>query len=283
MRIISTVKELRDLIKIYRKEDKKIGFVPTMGYLHQGHISLVEEAKKGNDIVVVSIFVNPTQFNEAEDLQAYPIDFQGDKEKLEACDVDILFYPSVKEMYPNGYSTYVEVEGDMTGILCGSSREGHFKGVSTIVTKLFNMVMPDKAYFGQKDAQQVAVIMRMVKDLNMDIEIIPCPIYREKDGLAMSSRNTYLLESERKDALILSQSLFKAKELIEEGERKSDEIIKMIVDKIKTVEYAFIDYVEVVDAFTLKRVENLEGTILIALAVKIGKPRLIDNLRLEVK
>lgn len=282
MKIIGSVKELRDLIKSEKKSGKSVGFVPTMGFLHEGHMSLVRAAKEANDFLVVSIFVNPTQFGENEDLDAYPKDLDGDQNKLVNEGVDLLFYPTVDEMYPSGYSTYVDVEGAMTGVLCGSSRPGHFRGVATIVTKLFNMVAPDRAYFGQKDAQQVSVIERMVIDLNMDLEIVPCPIFREEDGLAMSSRNTYLSKEERQDALVLSQSLFEARNWIEEGQRDSNKIIKGIVDKISSVDYAIIDYVEIVDALTLNRIDTIKGDILIALAVKIGKPRLIDNLRLEV-
>lgn len=283
MIVINTVEALRKFIKEKKRNGDEIGLVPTMGYLHEGHISLVEAAKKDNQIVVVSIFVNPTQFGEVEDLNNYPIDIDGDSDKLSKAGVDVLFLPKVEEMYPEGYSTYVNVESDMTNILCGSSRIGHFKGVSTIVAKLFNMVAPNKAYFGQKDAQQVAVIERMVIDLNFDIKIVPCPIFREKDGLAMSSRNTRLNENERKDAVILHQSLIEAKVKIENGEKDSKKIIAEIIDKINTVDYADIDYVEIVDALSLKRLDVVAGTILIALAVKIGKPRLIDNLRLEVK
>lgn len=283
MKVIKTVQALRDLVKNEKDLGHSVGFVPTMGYLHKGHISLVQAAKEANDFVVVSIFVNPTQFGENEDLDAYPKDLDGDQNKLIDSGVDVLFYPSVEEMYPNGYSTYVEVEGDMTGVLCGSSRPGHFKGVTTIVLKLFNMVLADRAYFGQKDAQQVSVIERMVKDLNVPIEIIPCPIFREEDGLAMSSRNTYLSQSQRQDALVLSQSLYMAEDLISRGERSVAKITEKIIDKIKSVDYAIIDYVEIVDALTLNRIEFIQGEILIALAVKIGKPRLIDNLRLEVQ
>lgn len=283
MKVINTVQELRTIIKNERQANHSIGFVPTMGFLHEGHLSLVDAAKKGNDFVVVSIFVNPTQFGENEDLDAYPRDLVGDQNKLLNAGVDLLFYPTVEEMYPKGYSTYVEVEGDMTGVLCGSSRPGHFKGVATIVTKLFNMVTPDQAYFGQKDAQQVSVIERMVRDLNMNVEIVPCPIFREVDGLAMSSRNTYLSDQEREDALVLSRSLKMAEEKIKEGEKDAKVIIEKIVDMINTVDYAIIDYVEIVDALTLNKIDHLEGTILIALAVKVGKPRLIDNLRLEVQ
>lgn len=282
MKVINKVQDLRQVIQEVRKKGQSIGFVPTMGFLHDGHMSLVSAAKENHDFVVVSIFVNPTQFGEKEDLDAYPRDFEGDSKKLIDADVDVLFLPSVEEMYPRGYSTYVNVEGDMTGVLCGVSRPGHFKGVATIVTKLFNMVQPDAAYFGQKDAQQVAVVKKMVRDLNMNIDIVPCPIFREADGLAMSSRNALLKDQERKDALVLSQSLFAAKEQIEKGERSAKKIIGSIVDKIKTIDYAIIDYVEIVDAFTLNRIETLEGEILIALSVKVGKPRLIDNMRLEV-
>ncbi len=282
MKIIHSVEALRQAVKAEKKAGKSVGFVPTMGFLHDGHMSLVKAAKKDNEFVVASIFVNPTQFGENEDLDAYPKDLEGDQNKLEHEGVDILFYPTAEEMYPQGYSTYVTVEGAMTGVLCGSSRPGHFRGVATIVTKLFNMVAPDRAYFGQKDAQQVSVIERMAKDLNMDLEIIPCPIHREADGLAMSSRNTYLSEKERKDALVLSQSLFEAKETILSGEKTASKIIQGIIDKISTVDYAIIDYVEIVDALTLNKIDKLKGDILIAIAVKVGKPRLIDNLRLEV-
>lgn len=282
MKVINKVQDLRQVIQEVRKEGQSIGFVPTMGFLHDGHMSLVAAAKENHDFVVVSIFVNPTQFGENEDLIAYPRDFEGDSKKLIDAEVDVLFLPSVEEMYPSGYSTYVNVEGDMTGVLCGVSRPGHFKGVATVVTKLFNMVQPDAAYFGQKDAQQVSVIKRMVRDLNMNIEIVPCPIFREVDGLAMSSRNALLNDQERKDALVLSQSLFAAKEEIEKGERSAQKIIGSIVDKIQTIDYAIIDYVEIVDALTLNKIETLEGEILIALSVKMGKPRLIDNMRLEV-
>jgi pantoate--beta-alanine ligase len=282
MKIINTVSDLRSFIKSYKKEGKSVGFVPTMGYLHEGHLSLVRAAKAACDLVVASIFVNPTQFGEGEDLEAYPRDLKGDQDKLISENVDILFYPTVEEMYPSGYSTYVEVESDMTGVLCGASRPGHFKGVTTVVAKLFNMVNPDKAFFGLKDAQQVSVIERMVLDLNMDIEIVPCPIHREEDGLAMSSRNTYLNTKERQDALVLSQSLYEAQDKIRAGERNSQKIIDGIVDKIQTVDYAVIDYVEIVDALNLNKIETLEGEILIAIAVKVGRPRLIDNIRLEV-
>ncbi|BEP28493.1 pantoate--beta-alanine ligase [Helicovermis profundi] len=282
MKTISKIDELKVVLREKKYNKEQIGFVPTMGFLHEGHASLVRRAVKENDITVVSIFVNPTQFDSKEDLETYPSDLKKDIELLRALGVNYVFTPDKKEMYSKMFSTFVDIEGDITKKLCGASREGHFKGVATVVTKLFNIVLPDKAYFGQKDAQQVAVISRMVKDLNMDVEIIPCPIVREKDGLALSSRNVLLKESERIDALILSKSLFEAKELIESGEKDSKIIKKYIVDKINTLEYANIDYVDVVNASTLEDISLIEGEVLIALAVYIGKPRLIDNIRISV-
>jgi len=282
MRIINDIQALRDYVREEKGQGKTIGFVPTMGFLHEGHLSLVEAAKQTTDTVVVSIFVNPTQFAPGEDLDAYPRDLAGDQAKLESKGVDVLFFPSVETMYPEGYSSYVTVEGPITKALCGKSRPTHFKGVTTIVNKLFNMVDPDKAFFGQKDAQQVAVIQKMVRDLNMAVTVVPCPILREADGLAMSSRNSYLTPQERQDALVLSQSLAHARDLVEAGERNSTKIIASMVDKIKQVDYAIIDYVEIVDPYTLENVETIESDILIALAVQVGKPRLIDNMRLEV-
>jgi len=283
MRLIESVKELKQVVKAHKLEGKTIGFVPTMGYLHEGHISLVNEAKGKNDITVVSIFVNPTQFGPNEDLDSYPRDYDRDAKLLVEAGVDYVFYPTVQEMYPNGYTTHVEVSDQLTKKLCGKSRDGHFNGVTTVVNKLFNMVDPDQAYFGLKDAQQVIVLQRMVEDLNMNVEIVPCPIVREEDGLAMSSRNKYLSETERKEALVLSKSLLEAKEMIENGEKSAEIVKQFIVDKIGEVSYAVIDYVEIVDFKNLEDVSNLEGKILIALAVKFGKPRLIDNLLLEVE
>lgn len=282
MNIIKDINDLRAWVLKMKSQGKTIGFVPTMGALHDGHLSLVKTAKEQSDVVVVSIFVNPTQFGPGEDLDAYPRDLEGDQKKLISVDTDVLFYPSVETMYPQGYETYVTVEGDITKALCGKSRPTHFKGVTTIVNKLFNMVTPDKAFFGQKDAQQVAIIQKMVRDLNMALEVIPCPILREDDGLAMSSRNSYLSKEERKDALVLSQSLQMAKELIEAGEKKAIKVIENMVDKIGSVDYAIIDYIEIVNPYTLEKIENIQGEILIALAVTLGKPRLIDNIRLEV-
>lgn len=282
MIIIDNIEALQAWVTKVKTQGQTIGFVPTMGFLHQGHLSLVQAAKAQTDRVVASIFVNPTQFGPGEDLDAYPSDLQGDQEKLRQEGVDVLFYPSVATMYPQGYHTYVSVEGGITTALCGQSRPGHFRGVTTVVNKLFNMVTPDMAFFGQKDAQQVAVIQKMVRDLNMQVKVVPCPILREADGLAMSSRNTYLSAKERQDALVLSQSLALGQAMVEAGERNSEKIIKSMVDKITCVDYAIIDYVEIVDAYTLDKVETLQGEILMALAVKMGKPRLIDNIRLEV-
>lgn len=283
MQIITTIKEVRKEIKKVRKEGKSIGFVPTMGFLHEGHLSLIKRARKDNDLVIVSIFVNPTQFGPGEDLESYPRDLEKDSALCDDSGADIVFAPSVEEMYPDRYGTYVEVEGDITKKLCGESRPGHFRGVTTIVSKLFNIIPADRAYFGQKDAQQVAIIERMVRDLSFDIEIIPCPIIREEDGLAMSSRNNYLSEEERIDALILSQSLFEVEKIINKGEKNSEIVKNIIIDNIKSKPSARIDYVEIVDAKTLEAVSEIRGEILIALAVKIGKARLIDNIRLEAK
>jgi len=280
MRMIETVSEVRKAVSDARKAGKKVGFVPTMGYLHEGHLSLVRRAKAENEFVVVSIFVNPTQFGVGEDYETYPRDLEKDRKLAESAGADVIFHPSVQEVYPQGYKTYVEVEG-ITSRLCGATRPGHFRGVTTIVGKLFNIVKPDRAYFGQKDAQQVAVIQRMVKDLNMDIEIIPCAIVREADGLAMSSRNTHLNEGERKAAPILSCSLFQAEVMIKNGERDAGRLKEFIAGAIKAEPKARIEYVEIVDAVTLEESEIIRGSILIALAVKFGKTRLIDNIRLE--
>ena len=282
MKIVHTVNDLRAVVKSAKRAQKSVGLVPTMGFLHEGHLSLMTAAKKETDFVVVSLFVNPTQFGPNEDLESYPRNFEKDSILCENAGVDVLFNPSVDEMYGPGYSTYVNCEGDITKALCGASRPSHFKGVTSVVSKLFNMVAPDKAFFGQKDAQQVAVIEKMVRELNFDIEIVPCPIIRESDGLALSSRNTYLSESQRKDALVLSKSLELAKQMIKAGERDAETIKNEMKALIGTVDYAEIDYVEIVNATTLEGIQKLEGDVLIALAVKIGKPRLIDNIRLWV-
>lgn len=282
MKIVKSISQLRTIITNKKKASQTIGYVPTMGYLHDGHLSLMENARKDNDVVVISIFVNPTQFGPEEDLESYPRDLKRDAVLAESKGVDIIFTPSVEEMYSDDYSTYVEVTGEMTNKLCGASRDGHFRGVTSVVSKLFNIVTPDKAYFGQKDYQQLAVIKKMVKDLNFNIEIIGCPIVREADGLAMSSRNTYLSEKERQDALILNRSLKEAEAMIISGERNPLKIKEYIIERIKIVDYAEIDYVEVVDAQTLASLEEIASDVLIALAVKVGKPRLIDNIVVEV-
>ncbi len=282
MKILEAIGDIREEIKEARRNNKSVGFVPTMGYLHGGHLSLIKKAKEENDLVIVSIFVNPTQFGPGEDFESYPRDLKKDSSLAQSMGADIVFSPSIEEMYPLGCSTYVEIEGDITKKLCGASRSGHFKGVATVVTKLFNIVMPDRAYFGQKDAQQVAVIKRMVKDLHLDVEIVPCPIVREGDGLAMSSRNTYLNEEERRAGTILSKALFEAKERIEGGEINPLKISDFIIETIESEPLCEIDYVEVVHGETLESIERVKGDVLIALAVKIGKTRLIDNLRLEV-
>lgn len=282
MNVIKSPRALTKAVKAHKKEGRSVGLVPTMGYLHEGHLSLVREARKQSDVVVVSIFVNPKQFGPKEDLASYPRNFERDAALLETEGVDVIFAPEVEDMYPGGFATYVDVEGELTGRLCGASRPGHFRGVATVVSKLFNIVAPERAYFGIKDAQQVAVIRRMAADLNFDLEIVACPIVREADGLALSSRNVYLSDSERRDALVLSKSLFMARDRIQAGERSSEVIREAIRSRIEFVSSAEIDYIEIVDAVTLEPLEILTGKILIALAVKVGKPRLIDNLEIEV-
>jgi pantoate--beta-alanine ligase len=281
MRLIDSINDIKAVIKAQKSMGKTIGLVPTMGYLHEGHMSLVSMSVQHNDFTVLSVFVNPVQFGPNEDFERYPRDIDRDIKMAEAAGVDVVFSPSVSEMYPDGYKTYVEVEG-ITNILCGRTRPGHFKGVTTVVNKLFNIVQPDRAYFGQKDAQQVVVIKKMVSDLNMNLEVVSCPIVREKDGLAMSSRNVYLGGEERKSALILSKSLFEAEELIKKGETGKENILKYIIDRIKSEKSAQIDYIEIVNADSLDSIEFLEGRVLIALAVKFGNTRLIDNVIVEV-
>lgn len=283
MKIIRSIEESKKNLRSEKYLGKTIGFVPTMGSLHAGHMSLAARSVKENDITVASIFVNPTQFDRKEDLDSYPRNFEADIDMLKKEGVDYVFAPLASDMYYDDYSTRVDVNGPITDKLCGETRPGHFSGVASVVSKLFNIVAPNRAYFGQKDAQQVAVIQRMVRDLNMDVEIIPCPIIREEDGLALSSRNSLLTDKERVDALVLSKSLFEAKSMIENGEKDIDIIKKKIIDNISAVEYAVIDYVEIVDAFSLVNADKIEGEILIALAVFMGKPRLIDNIRLVTK
>ena len=277
MKIVKTIKEVRAEVKQWKKEGLSVGLVPTMGFLHEGHKSLMERAVKENDRVVVSDFVNPTQFGPNEDLASYPRDLDRDAKLCESAGVTLLFNPEPEEMYYENKTTSVHMEG-LTKELCGKSRPIHFDGVCSVVSKLFNIVTPDRAYFGQKDAQQLAVIKRMVRDLNFDIEIVGCPIIREADGLAKSSRNTYLSETERKAAVILSQSLQVGKELIAQGETDAVKIKNAIVKKIETEPLAKIDYVEVEDAENIVPVEKIDNNTLIAMAVYIGKTRLIDNM-----
>lgn len=281
MLIYSKIAEMKKYLSEQKAIGKKIGFVPTMGYLHEGHLALIKDAKEENDIVVVSIFVNPTQFGKGEDFESYPRDLNKDAALSEKAGADAIFAPEVSEMYPIGYQTFVEVE-EITENLCGASRPGHFRGVTTVVTKLFNIITPDNAYFGQKDAQQTVVIKRMVKDLNMNVNVKVCSIVRESDGLAMSSRNVYLNKEERKQALVLNQSLILAKELIEKGERDVTKIVNQMTELINDQPLAKIDYVSIVDSESLKELNITSGKILIAIAVKVGTTRLIDNIMMEV-
>lgn len=279
MKIVSTVAEVRKQIKEWRKKGETIGFVPTMGYLHEGHTSLMDAAAE-NDRVVVSIFVNPMQFGLNEDLESYPRDFNHDVALCEAHGIDLIFHPSPEEMYGEYFYTYVDMNV-LTQELCGLSRPVHFRGVCTVVAKLCNIVMPDKAYFGEKDAQQLAIIKRMVKDLNMPLEVVGCPIVREKDGLAKSSRNTYLSEEERKAALVLSRAVFLGKDMAKNGEKDAEKIREAMKAEIEKEPLARIDYVKIVDAETMQQKETIEGGILAAVAVYIGKTRLIDNFMFE--
>ena len=277
MQVICQIKEMQKISDKLRKEGKRIGFVPTMGYLHDGHISLVKTAKELCDSVVVSIFVNPTQFGPGEDFQRYPRDEEGDKAKLDRAGVEFLFIPDAKEMYPARYQTSVEVTEVSKG-LCGEFRPGHFKGVATVVAKLFNIVKPHIAVFGEKDFQQLLVIKRMVEDLNFDIEIIPGTLIREEDGIAMSSRNTYLSPEDRKKATVLYQSLVKAKELFDSGEKRAYNISLAVEKMIQSVEGVSLQYVEIRDAETLERVEKVSRPAVIAVAAMVGSVRLIDNI-----
>ena len=283
MSLIKKIDGLRNEIKKRSNgKDIKIGFVPTMGYLHSGHMSLIKRAKQENDLVVVSVFVNPTQFAPGEDLESYPRDIEKDYKNSVEAGADIIFNPESSEMYSEESSTFVTVEGDITGKLCGRSRPTHFKGVTTVVAKLFNIVKPTNAYFGQKDAQQVAVIEKMVRDLNFDIDIIACELVREEDGLAMSSRNIYLSEEERAQALVLSKSLFKVKDMFLSGERNTSILKDFLLSSINTSNLADIEYIEVLDAKNLCEIDIIYRKTLVALAVRFGNTRLIDNIYLEV-
>lgn len=279
MIIIRTVQEMQKTALQWKKSGKTIGFVPTMGYLHEGHLSLMRQAKQLSNVLVVSIFVNPTQFGPNEDLDRYPRDFDRDEKLCREVGVDVIFYPDVREMYPDPYRTYVQVE-EITNALCGISRPGHFRGVATVVAKLFLIVQPDIAVFGQKDFQQAQIIRQMVKDLNFPVKIILGSIVREHDGLAMSSRNAYLSEEGRKNAVILYQSLQLARKLIRQGERNSKKIREKMREFITTVPCR-IDYIEIVDAGNFMPKEEISDETLIALAVFIENTRLIDNMYIE--
>jgi pantoate--beta-alanine ligase len=276
MKIIESVKEMQEFSESLRRNGKKIAFVPTMGYLHDGHLSLMEEGKKLGDCLIISIYVNPTQFGPGEDLEQYPRDIEKDRKLSEDVGVDVIFYPPDSEMYPEYYQTFVDVE-KVTKNLCGLSRPIHFRGVTTVCTKLFNIVKPHVTVFGKKDFQQFVTIKRMVEDLNMDIDVVGMPTIREADGLAMSSRNAYLKEGERESALSLSRSLETAKELYDNGARKAINIISNIEKIIEIHPHTEIDYVRICDTTTMEDVEYLESESVIALAVRVGVTRLIDN------
>ncbi|MEO2153601.1 MAG: pantoate--beta-alanine ligase [Aquificota bacterium] len=282
VRVFKNPRELQTFIKKLKKEGKTVGFVPTMGYLHEGHLSLVRCAKKDNDLVVVSIFVNPTQFGKNEDYDRYPRDLQRDLKLLEREGVDVVFAPEVEDMYPPGFSTYVE-ETKLSQTLEGKFRPGHFRGVCTVVNKLFNIVQPDRAYFGEKDYQQLLVIKKMVQDLNMDIEIVGCPIVREADGLAKSSRNVYLSEEERRQATALYKSFLLAQKLVEEGLTDAQKLRQEILNFLKQFPLIKeIDYVEIVDPQTLEPVKEIKGGERILIAVRMPSARLIDNWEIKL-
>ncbi len=274
--VATTVKEVREQVKAWKKEGLTVGFVPTMGYLHEGHQSLIKRAVAENDRVVVSIFVNPMQFGPTEDLESYPRDLEKDSALVEATGANLIFHPEPEEMYTDGFCSFVDMSV-LTEELCGLSRPIHFRGVCTVVSKLFHIVTPDRAYFGQKDAQQLAIIKRMVLDLNMDIEIVGCPIIREEDGLAKSSRNTYLSTEERKAALILSKTIKLGEEMVKNGETDAAKVVDAMKKNIEMEPMAKIDYVKIVDAMTMQQIPTIDRPILCAMAVYIGKTRLIDN------
>lgn len=277
MIIARTIAEVREHTAQWRREGLTVGLVPTMGYLHEGHASLVDRARADCDKVVVSDFVNPTQFAPGEDLEAYPRDFEHDCKLLEEHGCDLVFYPSVEEMYTPNAATYVEILDEMPKQLCGKTRPIHFRGVCTVVSKLFNIVQPDKAFFGQKDAQQLAVIRRMVRELSYGIEIIGCPIVRESDGLAKSSRNTYLSAEERRAALVLSKAVSRGSELVKSGVTEAKRVVGEMTEMIAAEPTARIDYVSAVDGETMQPVDEITDGTLVAMAVYIGKTRLIDN------
>ncbi|MGQ9704886.1 MAG: pantoate--beta-alanine ligase [Actinomycetota bacterium] len=282
MRIVTAPREMTRLVREHREAGESVGLVPTMGYFHPGHVSLMRAARAENDFVVVSLFVNPTQFGPQEDFRDYPRDLERDVEIATEAGVDCIFHPRVEDMYPQPYLTFVEVEG-LTEGLCGAYRPGHFRGVTTVVTKLFHIIPAHRAYFGLKDAQQVRVIQKIVEDLNFDIEIVVCPTVREEDGLAMSSRNVYLQPEERRAATVLYRSLRQAEEMVQRGERDAQKVLSAIREMLDSEPLVEPEYVEAVDWEGLRPVNRLEGKVLIALAARVGKARLIDNVLLQVE
>lgn len=282
MQVFNNPTEMQNWCLEQKRQGKTIGLVPTMGYLHEGHLALVRKARTSCDTVVVSIFVNPIQFNVGQDFEEYPRDLEHDRSLLEQENADAIFAPSIAGMYPQGYNSFVELYGEITEKLCGGARPGHFKGVTTVVSKLFHICVPDLAFFGQKDAQQVLLIEKMVRELNFPLKIVRVPIVREADGLAKSSRNVHLDEKQRQEALVLSRSLQEAQRLIAAGERNVKKLKKYIQDYIETSSQARIDYIEIYNAYDLSDLEEIRGEVIIALAVWFGTTRLIDNLIVEV-
>jgi len=276
MLIIERINEMRLFSETGRRDGKRIALVPTMGFLHEGHLSLVREGRKRGDLLVVSIFVNPTQFGPHEDYRAYPRDLERDRTLLGREGADVLFHPPVEEIYPRGYKTFVEIEG-LSSLLCGAFRPGHFRGVVTVVTKLFNIVRPHVAVFGLKDYQQFQILRRLVEDLNFDVELVGHPIVREEDGLALSSRNAYLNQEERRAALSLCRSLRKAETLVRQGEREGERILAAVRSEIEKEPLARVEYVSLCDPGTLEEIQRINGEALLALAVWVGGARLIDN------
>lgn len=278
MKIFRTVKEMQEFALSLKQEGRRIGLVPTMGALHEGHLTLMRAAKEATDFVIASVFVNPTQFGPNEDFDAYPQRFEEDCRKLESVGVDAVFHPQAADMYPQGFCTYVNVEGDITHKLCGAQRPIHFRGVATVVTKLFNITQADEAFFGQKDAQQVVVVCRFVQDLNLPVHINMVPIVREESGLARSSRNVYLSPEEKTAALVLSRSLRLAKDAYEKGERSAAVLKALVTKEIEGEPLASIDYVDLFSFPALEAIETVDEKSLLAVAVRIGKTRLIDNI-----
>lgn len=280
MKVARTVEVARCASQVWRKEGLRVGLVPTMGFLHQGHESLIRKAARDNDRVVVSIFVNPRQFGPSEDLDRYPRDLENDLELCRLAKADMVFAPEPDSMYPTGFDTTVSV-GELSRGLCGKTRPGHFDGVCTVVCKLLNIILPDSAYFGQKDVQQLAIIRRMVRDLHLPVEIVSCPIVREADGLALSSRNSYLNSEERAAALILHKSLLLAEELVGRGERQTEKILQEMTALLESEPLVRPDYIELVDTQNLKPLERIVGSVLVAVAAYVGKTRLIDNMTVK--